>query len=73
MHEDITVTNKIYGGLPNETLEARISGLTAPNSLTSIIDVDAFADAIVERLRSGEDPDNVIENGGLEKTEGTFQ
>lgn len=52
MHEDITITNKIYGGLPNETVKAKIAELTRPALSEDRVNVEALADAIVERLGS---------------------
>ncbi len=73
MHEDITITNQIYGGLPNETVKAKIAGLTRSTSPEALVDMEALADAIVERLGSSTSLDRVLGDSNVEKTEGAFQ
>ncbi|HDQ71881.1 MAG TPA: hypothetical protein ENN19_07265 [Chloroflexi bacterium] len=71
MHEDITITNKIYGGLPNETVKAKIAELTRPALSEDRVNVKAIADEVVERMHSSDVLDKILEM--LEKMEGAFQ
>ena len=71
MHEDITITNKIYGGLPNETVKAKIAELTRPALSEDRVTVKAIADEVMERMHSSDVLDKIQET--LEKMGGAFQ